>query len=301
MFSVKTLKAQQVNLQNMKTNVAMSSKKMLANKPKDLIITKKVVKRGAGGSEEVIVLDDSDDGIKKEHKFEAMGFDHHDYDDENFHSNYDSDDNWSVTSKEMDRATGHPQKIVQHKFVIPDLDLNLTQCPVCSIQYLDYAALASHYYKHYPQSLCHICGYRSMNSSINSHLDSHSNIRYPCTLCDRTFKAAHSMNQHIKSFHNKDKLYKCTKCDEKFSSSLPRRRHMMAEHGLKFNMLQCSACEKTFFAQHQLKKHYDSFHLKKKNVFCSYCGDGFFNNASLKNHLLKHTGTNNDNNHFYNM
>ena len=51
-----------------------------------------------------------------------------------------------------------------------------------------------------------------------------------CTLCEKKFKIKHSLQQHTRLVHNKEKNHGCTECGSKFFSRSKLTRHVNSKH-----------------------------------------------------------------------
>merc|ERR1712226_672760 len=53
---------------------------------------------------------------------------------------------------------------------------------------------------------------------------------------------------------------------------------------------KCDICEKSYTSKQILAKHVDVFHKGLKNHCCDQCGKAFGRLATLRVHMLRHTG-----------
>ncbi len=98
-----------------------------------------------------------------------------------------------------------------------------------------------------------------------------------------------------------EKLVSCTECSKNFQSVYARDRHLREKHGKQ--TLQCCNCGQTFRVNRSLVVHRRICHpapaetakpeeerRAPKTYVCSTCGKQFPTSASLKRHLIIHSG-----------
>uniref|UniRef100_A0A3B4X8D1 C2H2-type domain-containing protein n=1 Tax=Seriola lalandi dorsalis TaxID=1841481 RepID=A0A3B4X8D1_SERLL len=99
-----------------------------------------------------------------------------------------------------------------------------------------------------------------------------------------------------------EELFSCTECSKDFQSVFARGRHLREKHG-KHPLHECCDCGETFRANRSLIVHRRIYHpgptaaLERdeerrapKTYICSTCGKQFPTSASLKRHLIIHSG-----------
>ena len=151
------------------------------------------------------------------------------------------------------------------------------------------------------------------------HLDQHTSSfdsnkqRYRCGICSMLFSSLKALGTHV-DWHriNDKKTHKCEKCAKVFRTEYLRRRHMV-EHdrcptcgkcfvgkaSLDFHILshtdtestasyKCRQCKMAFGKQSDYTRH---MRLHQIYCFCLVCKEGFNNEDSLSEHLLKHSAT----------
>lgn len=201
----------------------------------------------------------------------------------------------NTESKKKDSARkewiDQPEFPQQLTFKMPTLQPNSNECPVCNEQFSNVRKMRIHFYNHFPQFLCDICGkVFSKKESFKSHLEIHEPQRFPCPQCNKTYAKRIGVAHHIKTKHNNEKLYKCSQCSERFSHSRNRREHLLAEHGVWFDAFPCPECHVKCYTANGLDIHIRKIHRKEKQVSCPQCANLFFNLGQLKYHLLSHSG-----------
>ncbi|OXA45366.1 PR domain zinc finger protein 5 [Folsomia candida] len=110
-------------------------------------------------------------------------------------------------------------------------------------------------------------------------------VRYPCTLCRRTFKTRVQLEAHIPT-HRTEKKYKCSTCLRSFARIGAMKLHE-ATHLAKSarNMLRCDVCPRTFLSRLGLQLHIGAAHENQRNYPCTFCDKRFTYSSSLKVHV----------------
>lgn len=124
-------------------------------------------------------------------------------------------------------------------------------------------------------------------------------IRSKCHICDEFWENVHSLNNHLRKFHDYDlkfgKLHKmgnpqgCLKCDhcpETFtvSSKLGLIRHLNNVH-LKYNLkFKCHICWRTFENDDCLRDHIENVHNQEK-FECKICSKSYKTKYKLQHHI----------------
>ena len=113
----------------------------------------------------------------------------------------------------------------------------------------------------------------------------HTNGKYECEQCHKTYSARSNLYAHKKSFHMGVK-YACDQCDFKATTQENVRIHIQSKHeGIKY---PCDQCEYQARYLCNLIVHIQSKHEGIK-YDCSQCPQQFSNKSNLANHIkLKH-------------
>ena len=77
---------------------------------------------------------------------------------------------------------------------------------------------------------------------------SKSPCQFVCAFCPVKFSEKESCENHVRSFHTKEKLFQCKYCHEKFANRAICQAHLKTH-------LQCKHCEIKFKSPHQLQNH----------------------------------------------
>ena len=146
---------------------------------------------------------------------------------------------------------------------------------------------------------CEFCNMGFVHSfDVQRHVDRiHGNERpFQCEFCEQTFVRNYELIQHLKSKHSEfvtnqnttepkedyATKWKCDPCGAIFFVKTHLEKHNQKFHQTEF---QCEICEKTLKTKHDLKRHKDSVHDKKKPFLCSLCFADFPRKSNCKSHL----------------
>ncbi|KAG4071049.1 hypothetical protein HA402_001486 [Bradysia odoriphaga] len=128
---------------------------------------------------------------------------------------------------------------VEHR-TIP---LPKAQCDICGVWLKHKRRLHQHYMRNHQEmqdaqdgdakSLnCPICKKKVQNKRLlDCHIrNSHGERKHQCTLCDKAFRKATILKEHIAALHTGVDLYSCTYCDKTFKSSANMYNHRKKAH-----------------------------------------------------------------------
>jgi len=138
-------------------------------------------------------------------------------------------------------------------------------------------------------------------------LKHHPDIEFktPCPECDMLFAGVVDLDKHTTSVHGKaTRAWRCNICEHNFNSKPELRRHRRDMHKEELAALgyegmvkdkDCPYCEKKFDSSlrwkiHIFGRHKDMRHLHpdiQPRVSCDECGEGFFDNQTLRLHVQK--------------
>uniref|UniRef100_A0A1B0D3U0 C2H2-type domain-containing protein n=1 Tax=Phlebotomus papatasi TaxID=29031 RepID=A0A1B0D3U0_PHLPP len=106
-----------------------------------------------------------------------------------------------------------------------------------------------------------------------------------CEACGKVFKNKGSLQTHV-YVHTKSKPFKCSACDRQFCVETNLREHMDIVHmGIKKYI--CEACGRNFMSAQNLKSH-RMLHSGEKPYQCSICPRRFVSRSNCKTHELNH-------------
>ena len=132
------------------------------------------------------------------------------------------------------------------------------------------------------------------------HLKAHTHEKpFSCDKCHKSFKARHSLREHVLRYHDKVQKWICNysdpndtsvednTCNQRFSS-----RHLLMRHRKLHDSLlrfSCDVCNHEFATRRGLQLH-SSIHTGKYSFSCTECSRGFSTKTLLQEHSLIHTG-----------
>lgn len=109
--------------------------------------------------------------------------------------------------------------------------------------------------------------------------------RYPCGICEKTYKRLKYVKQHIRINHTNQKNYRniCEACGKKFTSLGGLINHNKIVHRTVASKYSCSFCTKTFISKDARDAH-TSRHSGLAIYQCRRCNKQFQHNQSLTRH-----------------
>ena len=149
---------------------------------------------------------------------------------------------------------------------------NIFKCEIfgCDASFHELVKLQQH--RREAHTKCDHCGKifdgHSATWRLKRHIkEVHEGLKeHVCEMCGRAFSQKGDMKKHYETVHLKQpKLKTCEICGKTFSAvSLPR--HIRQVHEGRGDHV-CETCQKAFFAKSDLRRHIDSVHLKKPDVW----------------------------------
>lgn len=119
---------------------------------------------------------------------------------------------------------------------------------------------------------CHVCDKSYDKKFYKIHMQSHSDApKHHCTICNKKFANANSLEMHIKA-HQEVKY--------------PDKKN---KKGVNSSGFECGYCGKVFARPHEKVKH-ERIHTGEKPHVCEVCGKSFRVSYCLTLHMRTHTG-----------
>ena len=164
------------------------------------------------------------------------------------------------------------------------------QCTYCGKYYKTPQTLRIHkLYHSEPKYVCSICKKTFHNPIVlGAHQrKEHCSKDYKCQLCESDFQFLRQLDKHLVTKHA-PKRFKCEfeNCDKTYSSKSGLRYHKLVHTGLK--LYTCEVCGKSFITKKHLKVHTD-IHTGVKKYKCDICERCFTQKTGLDIHLRFHT------------
>ena len=107
--------------------------------------------------------------------------------------------------------------------------------------------------------------------------------KFPCHLCNKKLGCKNSLNTHILSIHEGQKIHKCDECGKFFAQNSNLKTHILTRHqGIK---PVCKFCGKSYVTDNYLRKHISAVHKGSKNYMCKFCSKTYSHKEGLNNHI----------------
>ncbi|XP_043234222.1 gastrula zinc finger protein XlCGF57.1-like isoform X2 [Amphibalanus amphitrite] len=128
-------------------------------------------------------------------------------------------------------------------------------CTHCGQAFISAERMRKHAHVHVAQPTCDTCGaVFSSRASLAAHQRTHSDQRpFACSACEKTFKRASHLSDHMASVHGESRPFKCGQCGRAFTLEPYLRRHERLHAGEKPH--SCSVCGKSFAKKYNLQAH----------------------------------------------
>ena len=110
-------------------------------------------------------------------------------------------------------------------------------------------------------------------------------VRFPCPVCEKSFKREETMRRHQSEVHsdsNREKK-KCPDCEKSFTLERNLQRHVKRVHSTFFNTFKCDQCIKSFDKKENLKRHKKEVHCDEVSS-CPSCGKSFKRKSNQERH-----------------
>lgn len=118
------------------------------------------------------------------------------------------------------------------------------------------------------------------------YLNNESNgevLRYPCSLCNKTFRSTDGLNLHM-GLHNGERPFGCNICGKAFLRKRELDRHSATHTGIK--QFECTRCDKRFSRKDKLLRHSRIHEVNKEQ--CPICLATFNRKDGLAQHMKTH-------------
>lgn len=124
------------------------------------------------------------------------------------------------------------------------------------------------------------CGQCHRHGQPSQHMQPSTSKALTCAVCCAMFEYVDNLQLHIDREH----AYRtCDKCGEEMTYAILIQH--MHKHINSVGTKTCWHCHRIFRLKSSLKKHTDSFHLKKKNHKCEQCDKAYTKKTRLKSHI----------------
>ncbi|XP_075989248.1 uncharacterized protein LOC142985138 isoform X3 [Anticarsia gemmatalis] len=165
------------------------------------------------------------------------------------------------------------------------------QCALCKETFTNYMHLDGHMNAHYNNYVCDDCGDTFLTATrLKQHAKIHAAGKFPCSICNKTFKLAKYQLKHEHLVHKLQPKFKCNYCEERFFGEYLRHVHLLEAHKDKVKIITCEICGKTYtwrayYVAHKKKKHSD----EPKKLSCTFCDKKYFDSYDLREHMITHS------------
>ena len=128
---------------------------------------------------------------------------------------------------------------------------------------------------------------KTLESKLEKLVESKSEEKFNCTLCDFETYSKHGLKVHIKRKHSildKDKFpAKCDLCEEEVLSKKEMRKHMVT-HSYKKACFKCEECDFVCEKEETIEVHVKKFH--SEIIECGLCEYEATSQEDLDTHLF---------------
>lgn len=134
-----------------------------------------------------------------------------------------------------------------------------------------------------------------LESSPDIHVKLENNIfdsidqkyKWPCYMCNQSFKRAEQLSFHAMEAHSTDRPYHCSFCEYTAREKSHLLRHERTH--TRSNQISCQICDKKFLDSRDLNNH-QTVHSNVRDMPCPHCQKMFKSELYLKRHVrLVHT------------
>ena len=187
------------------------------------------------------------------------------------------------------------------------------QCFLCNEKFSKIRTKEDHIRSfHNDKRVCGTCGERFKAAiSLERHVKSHIiEPEHMCHMCGKKYQLLHRLNSHIRSKHTESSAiineYICDICGYNIKHRGNLTRHMKTRH-MKITGFGCNLCSitRTFTTKNSLDQHIYNTHKVEAPFKCVACNRGFPTESNLRSHnthncksLDKKKNTNYSDNYF---
>lgn len=165
------------------------------------------------------------------------------------------------------------------------------KCDFCPLVFETKNKQRLHARKHSKISMIFRCGYCSETFSSYRQRENHLALAHgqaqKCQACNRDFKNARALTDHVKRNHLMEKTRQCPECDMSFFSKKELNSHMVKHTGLR--SYKCTVCSKCFGRPYTLSEHM-KIHNNVRRFKCEHCGQAFVQKCSWRGHMRSKHG-----------
>ena len=155
----------------------------------------------------------------------------------------------------------------------PNLRLD---CPLCDSKQLKKQIMYNHLLRVHDEEkeLCTYCGVYFKRMYLSNHIKNkheNENEKFVCVDCGKDYASKYGLMHHIEVVHQNKEKEVCPFCAKEYRNL---QRHIeIAHEGKKPKEYPCKVpgCSKKYFSSTHLDKHFNNFHLNKKEE-CPQCG-----------------------------
>ncbi|XP_012546285.1 zinc finger protein 652 isoform X3 [Bombyx mori] len=189
-----------------------------------------------------------------------------------------------------------------YKRVIPYILDEEPDCVLCKQHFTNYIQLDFHMNSHYDNYVCDDCGQTFISAArLKNHAKNHSKkqeavvhkarLYYKCYYCPEKLPSERERKEHIEANHReKIKEIGCDMCGKIFNWRQYYIEHLRKVHGDR--KYECTACDKKFSQNRDLRRHVESRHNGAKNHVCPMCERRYSSKAALVTHFKIHLNNN---------
>ncbi|XP_071445650.1 uncharacterized protein [Hetaerina americana] len=166
-------------------------------------------------------------------------------------------------------------------------------CKLCSRSFSRSCHLRMHMARHRGEKhhSCGVCAKAFIEKGdLKKHMRVHTKERpYRCKYCTNVYSDASMLNRHM-ALHTGDSKFSCEVCSQKFMSKTMYKNHMY-KHRVE-ESFRCDVCSEAFSSKQQLKAHVVMH--GNKSFKCFHCSFGSHRKSSLRNHIEREHGKEDD-------